>query len=330
MRTLILAVLILSSVAAAEAQNAGGKGYDTHQQAEFDRKMGIALTRSEISRILQRRGERSLAEAVLRYMRRATATRMPDRVGIATFLALKDELLEEAKAFSFYVPDAFGEKRCSTRPGVGATSQGKKRQPICVDPTVLAAHYYEENLRRTTVSTEDRLLATVLHELAHNALEEPETDRPDDERMLRFTYLVQKTAAMGWKPSNLWHRGPNLGMDLRVGIELQVELSGTKDCFYAIRFEDGTEVVRDRLTKIVLPVSWNLALERYEYRGEPVPDLLRLRFTVTGLRSTTEACNAELRFWDSLGVPYEFRNAGFSPFHGTPDHKFSLDVEIEQ
>ncbi|HUP58361.1 MAG TPA: hypothetical protein VM598_12965 [Bdellovibrionota bacterium] len=288
-------ILLLLAAMPAWAQNAGGKGYDHQAQAEFDRRQGIRKIEIELRRLIFGNRE-SLGSAVSRYISRATKQGHEYRLGFWVFDRLKRKLAEEVQTFSRYQPEA--GQSCMPGKKVGASSPERPHGAICFDIPVLAEHYFDENLKRGYIPPADRLLATTIHELAHNQGE------PESEEMLQLTHLVEQTASMGWKETNLSYRGNSFVVDLKVGSKVYIKVSGA-DCLYGLEFGDGHFIHRDRLEEVPFDLTWNSELERYENgRGEQIDHVLvKLKFV--GELASPDGCRAEWKFYDSLGVALE-------------------------
>jgi hypothetical protein len=316
MKILLLALLI---AAPAWAQNAGGKGYDHERQAAFDRAQGIRKIELEIRRLLA--GD-ALKRAINVWVVRSNQQGHEDRVGKRVWLRIRQELVDEMGALRWLTPETLPGRTCLPGSRVGASSTGRRNQPICFDPPVLAEHYFNENLRRGWIAPADRLMATAIHEIAHNRGE------PESDDMLELTYLVEKTAAMGWENSNLVFRGLQFVVDLRVGAAVYAELAG-ENCASGARLEGGRTIADGQRFRIPLGITWNVELERYEDERGRVPEVAGLPIWFDSRLPDGQSCHVQLKLYDSMGGAPDSPLTSVSYYVGG-GHPVTLHFELKQ
>jgi hypothetical protein len=299
----------------ASAQNAGGKGYDTVRQASYDRAADIERMAEEIDYLMIKGpgtadGLWHLHAAVKRWVARTSLATQLSRRGIGVFGRLQQGLQEEAEAFSYGSPAAFGRRTCDPAgAGIGAWSPEVRKGKICLDPRILARDFYEENLKRSGVSVADRLLAASIHELAHNLGLTHGND------MDALTYLVEHTGERGWALSNVpVGHGGGVTIDLRVSTGVYVYFGADSDsCLKAVMI-NGTSVRRGEHFPIPLGLQWRPATETFVTPGFVTlqPEKLKLVYQWSGyVAGTDRRCRINVRFTDSEGRPFHSHEGDF-------------------
>ncbi|HUP58363.1 MAG TPA: hypothetical protein VM598_12975 [Bdellovibrionota bacterium] len=303
MKTRLFLIVWLLWCPSVFAQNAGGKGFDPVAQAAFDRARDIERISGEIARLLRpyQRGEQApLTTAVRRFVERSVQEqlRVPYRTGSTLLWRLsRSGLLEEAREFKF--KDTY-DRPCAPEGRVGAWSPMQPRGEICFDPPVLAEAFYEENMRRMTVPTADRLLAAAIHELAHNL------GQRHGEELKGLTYLVAHTAHKGWAPSNVT-KPDQWTVNLSVSPLAYVHFGADSDpCLKSVKL-NGKEVPRGTSSLIPFGIDWDPRSESWFTPGHVTLQAVtfKVELDFDGDRpGTNGGCGINVRFTDSEGNPF--------------------------